>query len=99
MDVRYTIGRGRNDLNTQNCSTPYEVLKNLIMTSLRSMLDSKNKVYQNIVKNIDVGGGLVPSEMAANMKDINEKFESTTDLAAHWDQVSINFLFKTPTVG
>ncbi|KAK6636175.1 hypothetical protein RUM43_009828 [Polyplax serrata] len=58
----------------------------------RSMLDSKNKVYQNIVKNIDVGGGLVPSEMAANMKEINEKFESTTDLAAHWDQKLTNAL-------
>lgn len=52
------------------------------------MLDSKNKVYQNILKNIEQNGGPISSEVEANMNEINERFAKTADLASQWDQVN-----------
>ena len=51
------------------------------------MLESKNKVYQNIIKNIDQSGGPVPIEVTSNTKEINERFAKTIDLATQWEQV------------
>lgn len=57
------------------------------------MLDSKNKVYQNIVKNMNQSGGNVPSETETNMREINEKFSKVSDLSSQWEQVNFFKLF------
>lgn len=59
----------------------------------KSMLDSKNKVHQSIVKNVDQSGGPSQPQIIDSMREINERFTNVIQLATQWEQVSLRLYF------
>lgn len=57
------------------------------MPYYKSMLESKNKVFQNIVKSLDQSEGIDSSEFKTKMLDLNERFADVAQKAVAWEQV------------
>lgn len=51
----------------------------------KSMLESKNKVFENLLKAIDIEKSMDVSEGRTRMKQINERFRYVTDNASQWE--------------
>ncbi|KAJ8984006.1 hypothetical protein NQ317_006860, partial [Molorchus minor] len=52
----------------------------------RSMLDSKNKVMNNIIKSVDQTNNSDVTNMTAKMEQLNDRFEYVTQNAQLWEQ-------------
>ncbi|XP_068085330.1 muscle-specific protein 300 kDa [Anabrus simplex] len=52
----------------------------------KSMLESKNKVFQSIVKSVDHAEGIDTSDCSRKMAVLNDRFTRTTQLAQQWEQ-------------
>jgi nesprin-1 len=52
----------------------------------KSMLESKNKVLNNIVKSVDAHKKLGDSESSSLLRDLNERFSRVSQLALVWEQ-------------
>lgn len=65
------------------------------MSYYQSMLSSKNKIFQSIIKSIqpekDQGNN---SEFVQTMADLNAKFSRITHECQQWDMVWINLMYK-----
>lgn len=61
------------------------------MSYYQSMLSSKNKIFQSIIKSIrpdsDRGGGGDGGEFVQTMADLNAKFSRITHECQQWDTV------------
>lgn len=65
------------------------------MSYYQSMLSSKNKIFQSIIKSIqpenDQGSN---SEFVETMADLNAKFSRITQECQQWDIVCIHFIYN-----
>ncbi|KAG7206621.1 hypothetical protein KM043_000301 [Ampulex compressa] len=52
----------------------------------KSMLDSKNKVFANIVKSVDGHAEVERAEGGAELRALNERFARVSQAAQHWEQ-------------
>lgn len=52
------------------------------------MLESKNKVFQSIVKSVDHSEGIDTGDFRLRMAQLNERFARVTQLAQQWELVS-----------
>lgn len=66
------------------------------MSYYQSMLSSKNKIFQSIIKSIqpekDQGSN---AEFVQTMADLNAKFSRITQECQQWDMVYTYFIHKT----
>jgi hypothetical protein len=51
------------------------------------MLESKNKVFQSIVKSVDHSEGIDTGDFRLKMAQLNERFIRVTQLAQQWELV------------
>jgi nesprin-1 len=56
----------------------------------KSMLESKNKVFQSIVKSVDSNEGIDTGDFRLKMAKLNERFVRVTQLAQQWELVSLD---------
>lgn len=54
----------------------------------KSMLESKNKVFQSIVKSVDHTGGIDTEDFNLKMIQLNERFSRVVQQAQNWEHVS-----------
>ena len=54
------------------------------------MLESKNKVFQSIVKSVDNNEGIHTGDFRLSMAQLNERFVRVTQLDQQWDLVSLD---------
>ena len=54
------------------------------------MLESKNKVFQSIVKSVDNNEGIDTGDFRLRMAQLNERFVRVTQLAQQWELVSLD---------
>lgn len=59
----------------------------------KSMLESKNKVFQSIVKSVDNNEGIDTGDFRLRMVQLNERFVRVTQLAQQWELVSLDHLY------
>jgi hypothetical protein len=57
------------------------------------MLESKNKVFQSIVKSVDHNEGIDTGDLRLRMARLNERFIRVTQLAQQWELVSHALLY------
>jgi hypothetical protein len=57
----------------------------------KSMLESKNKVFQSIVKSVDNNEGIDTGDFRLRMAQLNERFIRVTQLAQQWELVSLDW--------
>lgn len=55
------------------------------------MLESKNKVFQSIVKSVDNNEGIDTGDFRLRMAQLNERFIRVTQLAQQWELVSLDW--------
>lgn len=79
----FTASGGRDVAQTQ-----LDKLKSFFSRSLyyKSMLDSKRKVFQNIVQSLDKDGGVDTTDGYEKMKHLNERFIYVMENAQQWEQ-------------
>lgn len=53
------------------------------------MLESKNKVFQSIIKSLSNSEGIDTSEFKSKMNQLNERFASVTQYSQQWEQVCV----------
>lgn len=58
------------------------------MLYYKSMLESKNKVFQNICKSLDQNEGIDSSDFKNKMVALNQRFADVAQRAVMWEQVS-----------
>ena len=58
----------------------------------KSMLESKNKVFQSIVKSVD-NEGIDTGDFRLKMVHLNERFVRVTQLAQQWELVSLDQIY------
>lgn len=51
----------------------------------KSMLESKNKVFANIVKSVDAKADVESAEGGAGLRELNQRFASVTQMAQMWE--------------
>lgn len=59
----------------------------------KSMLESKNKVFQSIVKSVDNNEGIDTGDFRLRMTQLNERFVRVTQLAQQWELVSLDQIY------
>jgi len=59
----------------------------------KSMLESKNKVFQSIVKSVDSNEGIDTGDFRLRMVQLNERFVRVTQLAQQWELVSLDQIY------
>lgn len=57
------------------------------------MLESKNKVFQSIVKSVDSNEGIDTGDFRLRMAQLNERFIRVTQLAQQWELVSLDQIY------
>jgi len=57
------------------------------------MLESKNKVFQSIVKSVDSNEGIDTGDFRLRMAQLNERFVRVTQLAQQWELVSLDQIY------
>lgn len=53
----------------------------------KSMLESKNKVYHNIIKSVDSSEGIDTGDFQMRMQQLNDRFARDTQQSQQWEQV------------
>jgi hypothetical protein len=57
------------------------------------MLESKNKVFQSIVKSVDHSEGIDTGDFKFRMAQLNERFIRVAQLAQQWELVGHKLLY------
>lgn len=57
------------------------------MLYYKTMLESKNKVFQNIIKSLEQKEGIDTNDFKNNMLSLNERFADVAQRAVAWEQV------------
>lgn len=76
------------DADKEQLKEHVDRIKNFFTRTLyyKSMLDSKNKVMNNIIKSVDQASNPDVAKMTAQMDQLNDRFEYVTQNAQLWEQ-------------